>query len=144
MPNIASVLKAEIARVARKEIRAGVEQLKKASSAYRSDIAALKRRCQVLEQQLRSVSRGTAKAKPAGGQAEDGTAHRFSAKGLASHRRRLGLSASDFGLLVGASGQSIYKWEEGTARPRARNIEAIAQVRTMGKREVAAKLAELR
>lgn len=44
MANIASFLKSEISRIARKEIRAETETLKKASSQYRSDIAALKRR----------------------------------------------------------------------------------------------------
>jgi len=145
MPNIASILKSEIARVARKEVRAGTEPLKKATSAYRSEIAALKRRCQSLEQQLRSVNRSTARVRAApAADDESGAGRRFSAKGLASHRKRLGLSAHDFGLLVGASGQSIYKWEEGSARPRAKNIEAIAKMRTIGKREANARLAELR
>jgi len=145
MPNIASILKTEIARVARKEVRAGTEHLQKAASAYRSEIAALKRRCQALEQQLRSVSRRPAKAAvDTEGSDESGQKLRFSAKGLASQRRRLGLSAHDCGLLVGASGQSIYKWEDGSARPRAKNVEAIAQLRTMGKREAAARLTELR
>lgn len=147
MPNIASILKAEIARVARKEVRAGTERLQKAASNYRSEIAELKRRCQALEQQLRSVSRRPARAAAAAdGDGDDaaGQRLRFSAKGLASQRRRLGLSAHDCGLLVGASGQSIYKWEDGSARPRAKNVEAIARLRSMGKREATARLAELR
>ncbi len=49
MPNIATVLKEEIARVARKETRADTQQLKKASAHYRSDIATLKRRIAALE-----------------------------------------------------------------------------------------------
>ena len=145
MPNIASILKAEIARVARKEVRTGTERLQKAASAYRSELAELKRRCRALEQQLRNVSRRPAKAAAASeGGDESGQKLRFSAKGLVSQRRRLGLSAHDCGLLVGASGQSIYKWEDGSARPRAKNVEAIAKLRTMGKREAAAQLAELR
>jgi hypothetical protein len=39
VPNIASVLKEEIARVARKEVRSETENLKKASAQYRSEIA---------------------------------------------------------------------------------------------------------
>lgn len=145
MPNIASILKSEIARVARKEVRAGTERLQKAASTYRSEIADLKRRCQALEQQLRQVSRRPAKAAAAADSNDESAQRlRFSAKGLASQRRRLGLSAHDCGLLVGASGQSIYKWEDGSARPRAKNVEAIAKLRTMGKREASARLAELR
>ena len=53
----------------------------------------------------------------AGGEATGST--RFSAKGLKSLRAKLGLSAADFGQLVGASAQSIYKWESGNAVPRA-------------------------
>ena len=52
MPNIAAVLKEEIARVARKELRGDTARFKKASAQYRSDIAALKRRITELEKQL--------------------------------------------------------------------------------------------
>ena len=48
MPNIASILKAEISRVARKEVRAEVLTLKKTVGAHRKDIAALKQRAQAL------------------------------------------------------------------------------------------------
>ena len=48
MPNIASVLKDEILRLARKEVRTATEGLKKASAAYRSDIAGLKRQVAAL------------------------------------------------------------------------------------------------
>jgi len=145
MPNIASILKSEIARVARKEIRGETVQLKKAVSAYRSQIAALKRRAQALEQQLRGLRKGgAARAAPAESDDESMAAFRFSAKGLASHRKRLGLSAHDCGILLGASGQSVYKWEDGKARPRAKHLPAIAALRTLGKKEAAEILASRR
>ncbi|KAB2876369.1 MAG: hypothetical protein F9K36_02790 [Burkholderiaceae bacterium] len=146
MPNIASILKSEIARVARKEVRSETLQLKKAVGAYRSQIAMLKRRAQALEQQVRVLGKRGAKAAPAAaGRDDDGVApsFRFSAKGLKSHRKRLGLSAHDCGVLLGASGQSVYKWEDGKARPRARHLPAIAALRTMGRKE-AAKILESR
>ena len=65
---------------------------------------------------------------------------RFSAKGLAAHRRRLGLSAAALARLLGVSALSIYKWESGKVRPRAKQIEAIAALRGMGKREAAERL----
>ncbi|MFO1222222.1 MAG: hypothetical protein U1E90_03890 [Burkholderiaceae bacterium] len=145
MPNIASILKSEIARVARKEVRSETLQLKKAVGAYRSQIAMLKRRAQALEQQVRVLGKRGAKAAPAAAGHDDGVApsFRFSAKGLKSHRKRLGLSAHDCGVLLGASGQSVYKWEDGKARPRARHLPAIAALRTMGRKE-AAKILESR
>jgi DNA-binding transcriptional regulator YiaG len=142
MSNLASLLKSEIARVARKEVRNDTQGLKKAVAAYRTEIAALKRRAADLEQQLRRLAK--VRAAPAEDEAAaTPKALRFTAKGLASQRKRLGLSAHDCGLLVGASGQSIYNWEDGSARPRPRNLQAIAALRTMGKKEAAARLAAL-
>jgi len=141
MPNIASILKAEISRVARKEVRGEVAGLKKAVSAYRVEIAALKRRSQALEQELRRL--GKAVPKPAPVEAAEASTQkiRFSAKGFASQRQRLGLSAHDCGLLINASGQSVYNWESGKARPQAKHLAAIAALKTMGKKEAAARLA---
>ena len=44
MPNIAAVLREEIVRLARKEIRKQTNVLRKASVQYRRDIAEMKRR----------------------------------------------------------------------------------------------------
>ena len=144
MPNIASILKSEISRIAKKEVRSETLSLKKAVTAYRSEIAALKRRAQALEQKLRRLGKASATAAPAPVDDESSRSLRFSAKGLGSQRRRLGLSADDCGLLVGASGQSIYNWEAGKARPRAKLLPAIAALRQLGKKEAAARLAALR
>ena len=145
MPNIATVFKSEISRVARKEARNETQALKKAASLYRTEIAALKRRTQALEQEMRRLGKQGAKAAPLADDAEGAaTVHRFSAKGLASQRRRLGLSARDCGLLLGVSAQTIYNWEDGNGRPRARNMPAIAALRLMGRKESYARLESLK
>jgi len=146
MPNIASLLKSEISRVARKEVRAETASLKKAVAAYRSEIAALKRRAQALEADVKRLGKGRrneAPPSPADAGA-DASKLRFSAKGLASQRRRLALSAHDCGLLVGTTAQSIYNWEDGKARPRGKYLPAIAMLRSLGKKEAAARLESLR
>ena len=136
MPNIATLLKNEISRVARKEQRGESLALRKSVSAHRAEIAALKRRLQALEQQLRRLSKTHAKAAPAPDE-PDGTAGktRFSAKGLLAQRRRLGLSAAECGVLLGTSAQSVYNWEEGKARPRAQHLPAIFALRNLGRRQ---------
>jgi DNA-binding transcriptional regulator YiaG len=144
MPNIASILKSEIARGARREVRGELLGLKKSVVGYRTEIAALKRRTQTLEQELRRLSKASAKAAPVVASEVSPQKLRFSAKGLASQRKRLALSADDCGLLVGASGQSIYNWEQGKARPQAKHLPAIAALRSVGKREATARLASLR
>lgn len=144
MPNIAVVLKDEIARIARKEVRAQTQDFKKASAQYRAHIASLRRRIDELERQLKRASkRGAAAPAAADDEGEASTARRFSATRLAAQRRKLGLSAGDFAALLGVSGQSVYKWEHGESRPRARQLEAIAALRGIGKREAAQRLEKL-
>ena len=140
LPNIASVLKSEITRIARKEIRAEVEGLKKSVSTYRSEIAALKRRSQALEQELKRLQKPAPKPEPMPNN-ETGQKLRFSAKRLAAQRQRLGLSADAVGLLVGASGQSVYNWEAGKARPRPSHLAAIAALRKLSNTQAAEVLA---
>ncbi|WP_431509925.1 helix-turn-helix domain-containing protein [Variovorax sp. DAIF25] len=143
MPNIASILKAEISRVARKEVRAEIETLKKASVAHRASIAELRRQVNALETELRRFSK--AATRPAtlpdsANEPAEGTKRRFSATRLAAQRSKLGLSATHYGQLVGVSGQTIYHWEQGKARPRAAQLESLARVRGFGAREVALRL----
>ena len=140
MPNIATVLKEEIARLARKELRNETEKLKKASASYRSEIAAMKRRITDLERQVAGLSKAAAKAgltrtKTAAVEGEEGSSIRFSAKGLAKQRERLGLSAQACGMLLGVSAQTVYNWESEKSKPRKSQLAGISAIRSMGKRE---------
>jgi DNA-binding transcriptional regulator YiaG len=140
MANLGVVLKTEISRLARKEVRAELESLKKASSSYRREIAELKRQVIQLERGLRRASKSKAAAPDV---SPESARVRFSAKGLQSLRAKLALSASDFGKLAGVSGQSIYHWEQGKSVPRKSQLPKLAALRSLGKKEARAKLARL-
>jgi DNA-binding transcriptional regulator YiaG len=137
MPNFGLVLKGEITRLARKEIRNAVNPLRKANAAYRRELAELKRQVASLQREIKVAARLTREKKEVAGQTPNA---RFVSKGLKTLRTRLGLSAADFGRLVGASGQSIYNWEAGKAVPRVGQQTALAAVRGLGKREAAKRL----
>jgi len=150
MSSFANQLKAEIARIARKAVRAETGALKKANAQYRSEIAALKRRLGELERAQARLAKGQggqgerATRRQAPGESEAGGAAqglRFRVAGFANLRKKLGLSAAEMGQLIGVSAQSVYHWESGKSRPRAAQLAAIAAVRGLGKREVAARLA---
>lgn len=143
MPNIASILKDEIVRLARKEVRKEVEGLKKSSAQYRSDIAALKRQVGALEKHLGRVQKKVASETEQKSEGEETTRYRFSAKGFASHRQKLGLSAAEMGALIGVSAQTVYNWEAGKSRPRQQQLAGISASRKMGKRQIQAELANL-
>ncbi|MFE0501283.1 helix-turn-helix domain-containing protein [Lysobacter soli] len=144
MPNLGTVLKAEISRLARKEVRAEVETLRKASGTYRREIAELKRQVAQLERRLKQAAKTRPAAAASVPEGEDtGTRMRFSAKGLQSLRAKLGLSAADFGALAGVSGQSIYHWEQGKSVPRKSQLPKLASLRGLGKKEARARLESL-
>ncbi|MES2402556.1 MAG: helix-turn-helix domain-containing protein [Pseudomonadota bacterium] len=142
--NIATALKSEISRVARKEVRTEVSALKKASSKYRTDIAELKRRIAQLERLVGQLSKGSRKKVAEVPEGATTTATRYSAKNLAALRKKLDLSAADFGLLLGVSGASIYLWEQDKTRPRPRNMPAIVALRKMSRKEALQHLATLK
>ena len=143
MPNIASVLKEEIARLVRRELRGETESLKKASSRYRSDIATLKRRIEALEKQIARLEKMVPKKAAPAVDEESKTKLRFKPQGVRAQRTRLGLSAAEMGALVGVSAQTIYNWEAGTSRPKAEQLAVFAAVRKMGKREVKTRLDQM-
>lgn len=144
MPNIASVLKGEIARIARREIKTETEALKKASAQYRAMIAALKRQVLALEKNVGKLAKARGKQRHAEPPEPNAARRiRYSAKRLAAHRAKLGLSAEAYGTLIGVAGQTVYNWEAEKSRPRQNQLTAIAAVRNLGKREVAARLQEL-
>jgi len=143
MPNIAVVLKGEISRLARKEVREEMHALKKASVQYRKDIAEMKRRISELQRRIGPLQKQVLKGAPSRATQGETTGARFTAKGLRSQRQRLGLSAADYGKLVGVTGQTIYSWEHEIARPRRQQVAQIASLRRMGKRDAQSRLAQL-
>lgn len=140
MPNLGIVLKQEIARIARRELRSHVTAARKASAQHRHHIATLRRHIAALEKKLATLAtRSTEKQTPRSTEEEEARV-RFAPKGLRSLRERLGLSAERFGKLIGVSGQSVYNWEHRITTPRTRQLQAIAAVRGIGKREAMARL----
>jgi DNA-binding transcriptional regulator YiaG len=141
MPNFAVQLKSEIQRLARKEIRAEISSLRKSSTAYRAEIAALKRRISALEATVKKLAKSTSTKKT---EPEESSALRWRAPGFASLRKKLDLSASDMGKLLGVTGATVYSWEAGKSKPRTTQLAAIARVRTLGKRAAAEMLSSVK
>jgi len=143
MPNIATVFKEEILRLARKEIRRQTNVFRKASAQYRKDIAEMKRRVADLQRKVVPLEKQVLKNIPPQAAEVDADHVRFTAKGLRSQRQRLGLSAANYGKLIGVTGQTIYSWEQETSRPRKQQFAPIAALRHIGKREAQARLEQL-
>jgi DNA-binding transcriptional regulator YiaG len=144
MTSLATVLKDEIRRLARKEIKAQTARTAKAVARYRREIAQLKR---VQRDQERKIARLESQIRKAGSPhapaAESNGEQRFSARSAKSQRRRTGLSAADYAKLVGVSPLTIYNWEQGKSRPRRGQFASLVALRGLGKREANARLSML-
>ena len=135
MPNFASLLKAEIARLARKEVRSELQALRKASASHRKQIASLRRSLSAVERAAKRTPRTSSQ------EMQDAAPKtRFVAKGFQSLRKRFGLSADQMGKVLGVSMQSVYNWERKKATPRPAQLAGIAELRTLGKKAVLARL----
>lgn len=154
MPSISQLLKSEILRLARKQVRQQLRKevlsLKATVAAQRSAIASLKKRAKDVEQALRQLRRGTRSAglastsptKAAGGVSSKRL--RFRAAGMAANRKRLGLSAADFGALVGVTSKAVFDWEQGKSKPKSGNLQAIAALRGLSVQRALQRLAQSR
>jgi DNA-binding transcriptional regulator YiaG len=144
MSNVAKAFRAEISRISRREVRKETETTRKSTTQHRHAIASLKGRVAQLERQMvalaQTVGRTQQPQAAADGNGVGQRKIRFTAKGLHAHRERLGLSAGDFGKLIGVSAQSVYSWEHGNSIPRSAQLEKISAIRALGKREAAKRL----
>lgn len=150
MPNVAAVLKAEIARVARQQLKAELTPLKKSLQGQRAIAKKQRERIEALQKEVAALRklagaprRGRAAPPDEAAAAADAPKRRFSPARLKTQRQRLGLSAAEFGRLVGVSGQAVYGWERGLSRPAAASLERIAAMRALTKRQAAERLAAL-
>ena len=142
MSNIAKLLKETIERAARKQARAETHALRKASGQHRKIIAELSARVKDLEREVAQLHKRLPKPTLGTGQLEADNI-RFSARGFQSLRKRLGLSATECGVLIGVSGWAIGSWERGQARPKGEQIAAVAELRKIGKRQAQRRVKEL-
>ena len=141
MGKIETVMKSEIVRLARKEVRAvcrrlsrDVRRAKRTVSQLRKVVLALEKVATLWHEQVR--------AQQALLQAPDDEvkAARFSPGLIRKLRTRLGLSQQELGTLVGVTPVSVGFWEQGKTRPAGPKRTALVALRKRGKREVRALL----
>ncbi len=137
MPNLGAVLKEEIQRLARKEVRAAVNPLKKRVAELSRSNAEFKRKVPKLE---RTVARLNEEAKARqlqavqkGGKAAAGT--RVGPRSIAAQRKRLKLTRKQFGQVAGVSANTVYLWETGQVDPKEKSRAAIVSLRGLGVRD---------
>ncbi len=144
MPDVANVLKEEISRIARKEIRARVDPLKK-------QVIELRRRLRAAEATLLQLQKTTNKtantvSRQSGAivpDVEETRQIRISANAVKKLRTRLRLTQAQMAQLVDVSTNTVVRWEQGTSSPRGGSRAVIASMRSMGIKQVKKQLEKM-
>lgn len=137
MPNLGSVLRDEIRRLARKEIRTTVAPMQKKLAEVRRLSVELKRKVdalQALSRRLAAEADARALEAARTGAEETKTA-RIGARSIRSQRKRFRLTREEFGRLVGVSANTVYLWESGKVTPRGKSRSALIGIRRIGAKE---------
>ena len=143
MGKVETVLKAEIARLSRRETRRlmtkPVEELRR----LRRRVVELEHEVRALkaaraEEQVKTKIRAATETVASGATATI----RMTPRLIRALRNRLGISQADLAKLVGVSTVAVGQWESGRSKPRAESKARIAALRSVGRREVRRLLAE--
>jgi DNA-binding transcriptional regulator YiaG len=148
MSNVVNILKAEIARISKKEAKSATQGIGKSNTWLRKTVADLKKRLVLLEKENTRMVATVKKfqvAQPEKVDTEEGKKVRFSSRGILALRKKLRLSQADFGKLLGTTPHAVYLWEKkiGALNLRDKTKAAILSIRGLGAREAKEKLAEL-
>ncbi len=137
MSKIETVMKSEIVRLTKKELRAvcgplarDVRRLKRTVSGLSRTVASLNRIGQEWAAKMNAE-----KVKLQAPEKEV-KASRFSPRLTRTLRKKLGLSQGQLALLLGVTSPAVGFWEQGKSRPSGEKRAAIVALRKLGKREV--------
>ena len=148
MPDIGRVLKEEIQRLARKEIRAPIIKLRKDNAALKRTAADLKRRVATLERDNRRLLADTEQRRKQASSTDEEAAQsaRITAKTVHGIRAKLGLSQAELAKLLGVNPQTVYQWEHKEGRLTFRgNIKTrIVEVRKLKASEAKKRLEDIK
>lgn len=134
MGKVESIIKSEIVRLAKREVKKTILPLK-------GEIRSLKGIVSQLRKTLLSIQR----ISPAEFREKEVSMEvspdevknaRFSPRVIRSLRKRLGITQRELALLTGVTVGAIHQWESGKFKPAMKKREIMVTLRKMGRREV--------
>ncbi len=137
MGKIEGIIKSEIMRLAKREIRkiagplgSDVRSLKSAVSQLRKAVLTLQR---ITTSQQKVLEQGK---KPLEAAPEEVKVSRFSPRLIRSLRGHLGITQKELAILTGVTVGAIHQWESGQFKPSLKKKAVMVALRKLGRREV--------
>ena len=137
MPKIETTIKAEISRLAKREINAAFRPLAGEVRVMKKKLSDIKGKFAPLEKWTREKMREAEEKKAQlKAPADEVKKSRLSPRWIRNLRQKLGLSQNKLAILIGASLGTVAMWEKGKFAPRKDKKAALIALRKLGKREV--------
>lgn len=143
MGKVEAIIKAEIVRLARKELRQNTRPLGREVRSLKSTVSQLRKTVSGLQrfaaQQAKEMGseKVELEATP-----EEMKGSRFSPRLIRSLRKRLGVTQKELAALAKVTVGAIYQWEKGIFEPRGDKKRILVALRRLGRREARKLLGE--
>ncbi len=137
MGKVEGIIKSEIARLAKREVRKvsvplgrDLRSLKSVVSQLRKTVSGLQRITTIQQKELQR-GKTVLEAPP-----EEVKESRFSPRLIRSLRRHLGVTQKELAVLTGVTVGAVHLWESGQFRPSMKKKAVMVALRKLGRREV--------
>jgi DNA-binding transcriptional regulator YiaG len=139
MNTFSNAFRAEVVRMARKELKPELQGMRKAIAGHRSEIAALKREMKSLTSRLKAAQLQTKVGGVAAPSNQPKVSKRvareefvFAPAMLTQMRQALNATQLQMAALLAVSALTYSRWEKGQARPRTKQLAKIEELVNMG------------
>ena len=142
MAKLESIIKSEITRLAKHEVRTVFLPLRREVWGLKLKLSNLIKSFTVLDRFAKEISKAKSTEPKLEASPEEVKASRLTPERIAGLRKKLGISQRELGLLVGATTGAVLSWEKGKFKPRGDKKAALVALRKVRKRDVRKMLAE--
>lgn len=136
MGKVEGIIKSEIIRLAKREVRKISVPLSREVWGMKSTVSQLRKTVSALEKFVTLQQKELEKKEPPlKAPPEEVKMSRFSPRLIKSLRKRLGLSQREMASLGGVTVGAVYQWESGKFEPRGEKKAMLVALRKLGRRE---------
>ncbi len=137
MGKFAGIIKSEIVRLARREVRKTLVPLGRDVRSLKSTVSQLRKTVLALERLAAQQQKELGQRKvPLEATPEEVKKSRFSPDLIRSLRRHLRISQKELAILAGVTVGAVAMWESGKFKPKDEKKAVIVALRKLGRREV--------
>ena len=137
MGKMENIVKSEILRLAKREVRAAFFPLRREVHAMKLKLSGLAKGFVVLDRLAKEqIRQDESKKMQMSAEPEEVKASRLTPERIRNLRKRLGISQRELALLAGVSTGAVAMWEKGKFRPNLNKKAALVSMRKLRKRDI--------